>query len=474
MDSCHNSIHNRWRHNPITGRLEGNDAGIPMTIHHGGKRALVLTVGTGNVDMIDQTLIKPMLKSIELGEWDRIILLPSRMTEKFAQDLQKRISNPAVASDPLPEQGQENNADACFGYFDSVLARLIADGFTPSDIVVDFTRGTKAMSAALVLAAVGRNIPVLRYVHSEQRDERGMVVPGAEKIGEIRTILATERRRLDLAAALMRRGDFVAVIELLPDLDGPFAELLPEELRVEAAALRAAAQIYAAWDRLDYKASADAMERCGPTAAKAGSFAPTREMGEWLHRLAQKSDQSDHAAMAAYLRALACDLLANAERRLRDRHFEDVLVRSYRVLELIGQIRLFDRGYDSAALPPDDAEVKKFRAKLEKKGEHGFGVNKRGRNKGTLTAPRELAARLLKRLGDPLASGLLGFDKKREVVKVGNRNSSLLIHGFTTTAPAEEPPLRMVLADLECLLNEDDSRTDERLKVARSLSFSGG
>ena len=442
-----------------------------MTHHDIHKeRALVCTVGTGNIDDLEQTLLEPMLKSIERGEWSRIILLPSRMTEQFAQILQERISNTAVESDPLPEQGQENNADDCFGHFDGVLERLIADDFAPHDIVVDFTRGTKAMSAALVLAAVGRDIPALCYVHSECRDERGMVVPGTEKIGEIRTTLATGRRRLDLAENLMHRGDFGAVIELLPDLDGPLAGLFPERLRGEAAALRAAAQIYVAWDRLNYADAGRMLKQFGPSAAEAGKFAPTSAMCRWITRLAQELDRSDCTAMAAYLRDLVCDLLANAERRLHDGHFEDVLVRSYRVLELIGQVRLFDKGYDSAALPPEDETIKKFQERLKKKkGQHGFRVNK----EGNLTAPRELAARLLKRFGDPLAERLYRFDSQHDEFKTCHRNHSVLIHGVTATAPAEEDPLRRILTDLECLLNEDDPEAGQRLEVARSLSSFG-
>lgn len=434
-----------------------------------GKKSLVLTVGTGNIDDIERTLLAPMLKSVEDGEWDRIVLLPSRTTAEFAQTLQERIANPAVEIDALPALGQENDADACFGHFDAVLARLISNGSKPSGIVVDFTRGTKAMSAALVLAALGRGIPVLRYVHSEQRDERGMVIPGTEKIGEIKTNRATERRRLDQAERLMSHGDFGAVIELLPDFEGPFAGLFSEQFRIEAEALRSVAQIYAAWDRLDYKAAYGVLRTQGPTAEKAGSFAPTPKMGTWLKHMGQKPKQCEYPQMAAHLRVLACDLLANAERRLRDQHFEDALIRAYRVLELIGQIRLFAQGYDSAALPPDNATIVKLQEKLKKSKSNNFDKDTKT---GKLKASRYLVARLLQELNDKLADQLLGFDNRHSETQTRTRNHSILIHGFTATAPAEEGRLREVLADLERLLKEDDPQASERLTIARSLDFS--
>ena len=441
-----------------------------MTQTNNSKKALVLTVGTGNVDDIERTLLVPVLKSVEDGKWERVVLLPSLITEDAARILKERISSSAVELKSLPELNQENDADSCFGHFDDVLAGLIDDGFEPNDIQVDFTRGTKAMSAALVLAAVGRGIQVLRYVYSEQRDERGMVVPDTEKVGQVRTSRATTRRLLDQAKEFMRQGDFSAVISLLPAPERPFFDLrIPEVFRPECTALRAAAQIYAAWDRLAYKAAAQVLAQIGPPAAKAGSFALTPEMRKWLHCLMEMPEQNDHKAMAIYLRRLAGDLLANAERRIRDSHLEDALLRAYRVLELIGQIRLFNRGYNSSALPPDDETIQAVRKKLKKKKSKDFDPDNKT---GKLTASRLQVARLLKELGDPFGQKLSNFDKEYQELQVRHRNDSVLVHGFTATAPPTKESLCDVLCDLEKLLIEDDPKATERLSVARSLSFS--
>ncbi len=429
----------------------------------------MLTVGTGNVEDLERSLIAPVLKSVGQGEWDRVVLLPSQISRASADRLTERIGGVAVDARPLPERDQENDADACFGHFDAVLGGLMGQDIRPERIVVDFTRGTKAMSAALVLAAVRRNLPVLRYVYGERRDTRGLVVPGTERVGEIRTVLATARRRLDLAAGLMRHGDFGAAISILPDSDGPSGARWPSSLSDEAAALRGVARVYAAWDRLDYGGALGALGGLG--AAHAGlpaEFRPDDDVRDWLKSLADEPERSDMKAYAKWLRALVCDLLANAARRLRDRHFEDALLRAYRILELVGQFRLFDKGYDSGCIPPDDPVVAKFRGELGKGGSQDFGRD----SKGNLTAPRELAARLLKRLGDPLAPELLRFDDRR-AARTSRRNHSVLIHGFTAQAPAEEGPLRAVLEDLEKLLVRDDATATGRLALARRLDFGG-
>ena len=158
---------------------------------------------------------------------------------------------------------------------------------------------------------------------------------------------------------------------------------------------------------------------------------------------------------------MASDLLANAERRVRDQHFEDAQLRAYRVLELLGQIRLFGRGYDNADLPEDDDAITAFDAAQRKSGRPGSSSTG-----GKRTAGRETTAHLLKHLGDPLADDLLRFG--RRWTGMARRNVSILIHGFTATAPEKEE-LTDALGRIESLLKQDHPRAGDWLQVARSL-----
>ena len=431
---------------------------------------LVLTVGTGDTQNLQSTLIRPMLKSIEDGRWQRVLLLASRVSDQWAHEVGEQVQGTDIAISTLPEAGQENHADACFGHFDQVLGGLVGQGFAPASIVVDFTRGTKAMSAALVLAAIRRDIPLLRYVHSEHRDQRGMVVPGTEKVGEIGTSLVTFRKRLDLAADLMRHCDFGAVEALIPDPQSPMAPALwPENLLSEAAGLRSSCEVCAAWDRLDHSRAWETLDRTPKLVAQSPEeFRLDEEVAAWLKELASEPERCDMSGYARWLRSLACDLLANAERRLRDRQLEDALIRAYRILELVGQCRLFDRGYDSGCIPSDDREVKAFRRKLHRKGSQDFGVDTRT---GSLSAPRLIVARFLKHLNDPLGQKLATFDDMSPQLGAARRNHSLLIHGFSAAAPSDGD-LQALLGRLEDLLVEDDGGAAGRLAIARRLDFS--
>jgi hypothetical protein len=176
----------------------------------------------------------------------------------------------------------------------------------------------------------------------------------------------------------------------------------------------------------------------------------------------------DNKGRVAPLRLLVADLLANGERRLRDHHYEDAVIRGYRVLELIGQLRLFEHDLDSAALTPHHAVVAKFQQEL---------INKRSKpmteEKGKFQAAREQVARLLKRLHDPLGERLQKLaDKKEGEIKLSRRNYSVWIHGFEAIAGSDPEPLRALFAELEQLVILDAGpEAEQRLKLVRWLDF---
>ena len=71
---------------------------------------LVMTVGTGDLTRIEETLFTPLRKSIATDAWARVILLPSGMTEEFAEKLRNGLETVDAAIRALPA-GDENDAD---------------------------------------------------------------------------------------------------------------------------------------------------------------------------------------------------------------------------------------------------------------------------------------------------------------------------------------------------------------------------
>jgi len=432
-------------------------------------KVLVLTVGRGEIGRAEETLLGPIKKSLDKGAWSRVVLLPSKGSESLAKELKGYLQGIALDIRPMGKEDQEFNVDECYRHFNAVLEGLALEHGS-SRLVVDYTKGTKPMSMALVMAAIRNDVSLLRYTTGGRTDHKGKVIPGTEVVNERspRTIL--DHRLLDQARSFFRQGNFAAAMDVLPNPDGTLSAIWPPEVLNLYRAVRAAADFYCAWDRLDY-AGASREYRAGGHDLSGfplwKDYSPVKAMGSWVERLAEHVPPTDRQDMAAKLGLLVVDLLANGERRIRDLHTEDAVLRAYRVLELVGQMRLFSRGLDSGSLPPDLKEIKTLEKKLDKKGSRErFGSN----TDGTLRAARFLTARLLNELRDPLAKRLLKLGDQKLLL---GRNRSVLIHGFDALSTGDINELKALYRELEKLVTDAvDGDVDKNLAVARSMDFS--
>jgi CRISPR-associated protein (TIGR02710 family) len=422
---------------------------------------LFITVGSGSPDRLEETLYTPISKSISTGQWQQVVLLPSSVTLNNARELKKRHADLEVHIRPLPQGTSENDADACYGHFQQVIAEY--RGTAVTDLVVDITRGTKAMSAALMLAAFRHRISRVRYVEGDRDPATpAVIIPGSERIRDVHAEKAMNHRTLDESLLLMQQGDFAAASHLLATVPSSTGTIAMKNL----------AEFYSAWDRLDYM-TADEIPSAQSVPEQWTPFLASHEARQWVHQLAdqvpRRVDPNYSSVMAKRIRLLAVDLTANGERRIRHRQFEDAVLRAYRVVEMIGQARLFDQGLDSGALPVEHPIVNELAEKLRKKKSAGFGSNR----DGTLTAPRELAARLLKCFDDPLANDLLAI-ANGSTFRLNDRNHSILIHGFAAVGPSDTEPLKSLYEQLIELLIKDNPDAQSQLGIARSIIGTGG
>ncbi|HCJ67128.1 MAG TPA: hypothetical protein DHV62_07345, partial [Elusimicrobia bacterium] len=75
----------------------------------------------------------------------------------------------------------ENDVEEIRFECQQIIEGLFKKNFAPKDIVVDYTPGTKAMSAGVVLAALDKKLGTLVYV-AGKRNKNGRVVSGTEKV----------------------------------------------------------------------------------------------------------------------------------------------------------------------------------------------------------------------------------------------------------------------------------------------------
>ncbi len=293
-------------------------------------------------------------------------------------------------------------------------------------IVVDYTGGTKNMSAALALS-MHRAACHFSYVGGSQRTKNniGVVVSGTEKILAWHNPWETLGYQfIEDALVLFHQQAYASAVALLEQARNHLdAASSKTELNALATLLRA----YAQWDRFDHSEALRQIDQCERythvLAAVLGNEA-FREVArllpqhrEFLQRLASATEPN---------RELIHDLLANAQRRAAEFRFDDAVARLYRAIEALAQIRLRDgHGLQSHAIPID--RVPPPLCDL---------WSARAQN-GRLRLGLQDAYKLLAALDDELAARFrrLKLDVCNASPLVA-RNESILAHGFRPVGQA--------------------------------------
>jgi CRISPR-associated protein (TIGR02710 family) len=430
------------------------------------KRTIVLTVGTGNERDLEASILSPFRKSLGEGRWEQVVLLPSRATIRLAEMV--RADHPELAGririEPLPELDWEYDLDRCFGHFQRVLLVLLESGCGAASIIVDLTRGTKAMSAALALAAVSVGINTIRYIEGTAKDHNGITIAGTERVSDISAGTVARARTLSLAESFLREGQFSAASRLL----GADKELVTHpQYGLAARRLEWAARFWGKWDHLDYQGAQECLSwlrDCGRVSGMHEDFVPSEAQRKLLSELA-RSAPADAAAHVPLCRALTADLLANARRRLAQGQTEEALVRVGRVIELVGQTRLFTYGFNSSAVPVDDERVAPW---IEKQKKQNRFVEVRN---GKAVLARRKVVSLLKHLGDRMAEKLNKLDSWLEDFDIESRNHSVLIHGFVARSAGLSGRISEWIEKLEELHRNEDAPGNAALIAAARFRF---
>lgn len=317
---------------------------------------------------------------------------------------------------------------ACYERALECLDRALAKGRTPSDILVDFTGGTKIMSVALALATMGRGCR-FSYVGGSERtkDGLGLVVTGAERLlrqaDPFHLYAHHERRKL---AWYFQHYQFEAAQTVLQALltrypSGP--------MHVAFSMLSQVARGYAAWERFHYDEALRVLKsalRSWRQAVEANPsilYAEARPVLErnvaWLEQLGTHTRhfRCPHAD-------LVTDMIANAERRAEEGKYDDAVVRLYRALELGAQTAVFRRLRCETSAVPADRLPEALRADYVRRG---YEVQP-----GVFQLPMEASYRLLAELGEP--EGLSFLERQEDMRKIQSaRNFSMLAHGLNPT-----------------------------------------
>lgn len=291
---------------------------------------------------------------------------------------------------------------------------------TDFEVVVDFTGGTKCMSAAISIQA-SRWPCVFSYVGGRERtkDGVGIVVSGAEIIRhQTNPWDALGHRAVEEFVVLFDQHAFLAAANLASETMRRVT--LPSRKR-ELAVLEQLAKALDAWDRFDHATSKNLLDNVAKSA---------NDLGGALGRTGADRLLASLGTLAAHLGALCdasppsrhhvLDLVANARRRKDEGRVDDAVARLYRATEAIAQVLLKeDHGIESTEKVPVERVPDTLRpgwASRVAEGEISLGLQD--------------AYKLMSALGNPAGRRFSDAGLAGEKSPLVARNRSILAHGF--------------------------------------------
>ncbi|HXH11952.1 MAG TPA: TIGR02710 family CRISPR-associated CARF protein [Alphaproteobacteria bacterium] len=402
------------------------------------KRAMVVSVGTGTGP--DTDIVEPLVKSIGDSNPNYLVLLASDASHTHAEAVRSQLglgndtASVVRISDP-------DSVEVAFRESLAVIRDLMDRGFAANEITVDYTSGTKAMTAGLVLAATSCECAALKYITGKR--EHGRVVPGTERFLSISPAAVLAHQRLQLAQQFMLALEFDTALEVIERINP--ALLDERDLRLKED-LRYLARAYSHWDKFDHKRF---MGEYGKISFQGRETQPFRLVR--CHP-ARVLDIGKDIAAGRFSDDLLADLYNNAYRRFWQGKYDDCVARLYRVTEGLAQKALKERGIDTSdvqieLLPRDNAEW--LSTKRSASGKVQLGLQD--------------AYELLIRLDHPLGQAFKTNDGLRGCLQA--RNDSILAHGLK---PVEETMAQGLLERVRSLAAVAINNFEQR---CRDLQF---
>jgi CRISPR-associated protein (TIGR02710 family) len=287
-------------------------------------------------------------------------------------------------------------------------------------VYVDFTGGTKCLSAALTLVAQ-RWPGTFVYVGGTERtkDGVGVVVSGKEHILHAENpwnVLGYQA--VEDALVLF---DHRAYSQATAKLDQVLRATTDVEVKSEVSALRLLCEAYELWERFNHQQATQKLKDVLRKANDLRHLLGPSVAGSLLTELRKNLEFLDSLLADPKGRGLIIDLLANAERRGLEGRYDDGVARLYRSIEALAQDRL--RGV-AGIENTGNVSLNKIPEQLRT----SLGLKE---DNGTMQIALQDSYAILAALGDELGKQFLEMrlnDPQKSPLVL--RNRSILAHGF--------------------------------------------
>lgn len=388
---------------------------------------------------------EPLIKTLSEQNPTIVCFLASQASVDFVGRIKEAVTQAGVAFTRDHKVLVDDPDDLAHCYQKALTCAdwVSAQGVPAAEVIVDYTGGTKTMSAAVVLATVSRGFR-FSYVGGTQRTKGGVgIVESGSEVIHIGVnpwdlFAVQERQRL---AQYFNSYQFVACRTLIQDVRDRLS--VDEQRRFDV--LNIVVEGYEAWESFNHRRG---LKRLDEATAKLQQLVDLKAEGflsAFLPQLAEnrlflqrlKDETRDFQQLHPLLLS---DLLANAKRRIAAGKFDDAAARLYRLVEMIGQLETQQRYGVKTDNFPLDQIPESLRADFERRY--------RSSRDGKIKLGMEATYTILKEKGVEIGGRFFQerdrFDRLQQA-----RNRSILAHGIT---PLEEERARELLAFVKSLL----------------------
>ncbi|MCD6474476.1 MAG: TIGR02710 family CRISPR-associated protein [Thermoplasmata archaeon] len=371
------------------------------------KKALIITVGVGvgeNKESVTDSLAHAIYYSIK-GSSPNIVYFVVTKESKNAtipklKDYMGKLPSHRFV---LLDNEEKDDIEEAYKKIKKIIEDLKNKGY---EVTVDFTSGTKAMSAGAALAA-NKELVNLKYISGKR--EGGTVVKGKEKAIEIFPTEFFIDVQEDLIKRLFNNYQYDACLEAISTLKKATSE---KEVVEKLETYQKIVEAYSLWDKFNHHKAWEILKNIKSDGVDIA------QNKKFLGMLNSKKENDEIVE-----EFLIADLLNNAMRRIEEGKYDDAVARLYRCIEMIAQYRLKkEYGIDASnvdtwKLKIDLGMEEKLVEKYEKRAE-----------KGIVKLALQQDYELLRDLGDEL--GNMKEDKELNNL-LKKRNDSILAHGTT-------------------------------------------
>ncbi|MEM2637315.1 MAG: TIGR02710 family CRISPR-associated CARF protein [Candidatus Korarchaeota archaeon] len=268
-----------------------------------------MSVGTG------KDVEHGMLQSIKSHNPDRVIFICTEESKNTIQRIEEISRNEKVL---LP--GYEiriidgENINNAYSSIKGII-REIKDSYT--NIIIDYTSGTKVMSAALALAGVSEEITSLSYVSGKRDKDTGRVISGTEEVRTLSPTTILSDIKFKIVRELFNSNEYRTCIDLLEKIKSGTRE---QEIIDLADKYLKLSKFYFYWDNFEYEKAEKMID----------------EIDNFLLDI-DENKQFFEDKMKSRPEAKVVDLLSNIRRCLNKGRYFDAVLRLLTVKErLIG------------------------------------------------------------------------------------------------------------------------------------------